>query len=53
MLLLIYINDLTGTTKAKVWLFANKADIYLAVSSLEDAPILQQDLNHLHLLELE
>ena len=39
--------------KSKVRLFVDDTAIYLAVSSLEDAHILQQDLDRLHQLELQ
>ena len=53
ILFLIYINDLPDKTRSKVRLFAVDTIIYLAVSSLEDAQILQQDLDHLNLWELD
>ena len=53
ILFLIYINDLPDSTKSKVQLFADDTVIYLAVSSLQAAQILQQDLDHLNKWELE
>ena len=53
ILFLIYTNDLPDSTKFKVRLFADDTAIYLAVSSLKDAQILQQDLDHLNNWELE
>ena len=53
ILFLIYINDLPDQTRSKVRLFADDTSIYLAVFSLEDAQILQQDLDYLHQWELD
>ena len=53
ILFLIYINDLPDSTKSKVRLFADDTAIYLAVSSLQDVQILQQDLDPLNKWELE
>ena len=52
ILFLIYINDLPDKTRSKIRLFADDTAIYLAVSNLQDALILQQDLDHLHEWEL-
>ena len=53
ILFLIYINDLPDSTKSRLLLFADDTTIYLAVSSLQDAKILQQDLDHFNKCELE
>ena len=47
ILFLSYINDLLDRTRSKVRLFANDTAI-LSVSNLQDAQILQQDLDRLH-----
>ena len=52
ILLLIYINDLPDKTRPKIRLFADDTAIYLAVSSLQDAQILQKNLDRLHEWEL-
>ena len=53
ILCLIYSNDLPDKTRAKIRLFADDAAIYMAVFNLQDAQILQQDLDHLHEWELQ
>ena len=51
--LCIYINDPPDSKNFKIWLFADDTAIYLAVSSLQNAQILQQDLHHFNNCELE
>ena len=55
ILFLLYINDLPDKTRSKIRLFADGTVIYLAVSNLQDTQIhvLQQDLYHLHVWELQ
>ena len=53
ILFLIYINDLPDKTRSNIMLFADDTAIYLGVSNLQDAQILQQDLDRLHEWELK
>ena len=53
ILFLIYTNDLPDRTRSKVRLFADNTVIYLAVSNLQNAQILQQHLDRLHEWELQ
>ena len=53
ILFLIYINYLPDRTRSKVWLFADDTAIYLAVSSLQNTHILQEDLDLLYEWELQ
>ena len=48
ILFLIYIVDLPDATMSKARLSTDDTAIYLAVFSMEDAQILQQDLDQLH-----
>ena len=47
ILFLVFINDLPDGIRSKVRLFANDTAVYLAVSNLEDAKQLQEDLGRL------
>ena len=47
ILFLVFINDLPEHIKLKVRLFADDTAVYLAVSNLEHAQILQEDLDRL------
>ena len=47
ILFLVFINDLPEHIKSKVRLFADDTAVYLAVSNLEHAQILQEDLDRL------
>ena len=53
ILFLIYINDIPDSTKSKVRLFADDTAIYLAVSSLQYAKILQHVFDHPNKWKLE
>ena len=53
ILFLIYINDLSEKTKYKVRLFVDDTALYLALSSIQDARLLQDDLNRLQQWELD
>ena len=47
ILFLAYINDLPDQVKSRVRLFADGTAMYLAITSLSDSEILQQDLTNL------
>ena len=53
ILFLVFINDLPEHIKSKVRLFADDTAVYLAVSNLEHAQILQADLDRLAKWSLE
>ena len=53
ILFLVFINDLPEHIKSKVMLFANDTAVYLAVSNLEHAQILQNNLDRLAKWSLE
>ena len=53
VLLLVFINDLPEHIKSNVRLFADGTAVYLAVSNLEHAQILQEDLDRLAKWSLE
>ena len=53
ILFLVFINDLPEHIKSKVRLFADDTAVYLAVSNLEHARILQEDLDRLAKRSLE
>ena len=53
ILFMIFINDLPEHIKSKVRLFADDTAVYLAVSNLEHAQILQEDLDRLAKWSLE
>ena len=53
ILFLVLINDLPEHIKSKVRLFADDTAVYLAVSNLEHAQILQEDLDRLAKWSLE
>ena len=53
ILFLIYIKYLPDNTRSKIRLFADDTAIYLTISNLQDAQILQQGLDHLHEWELQ
>ena len=53
ILFLVFINDLPEHIKSKVMFFADDTAVYLAVSNLEHAQILQEDLDRLAKWSLE
>lgn len=53
ILFLVFINDLPNKIRSKVRLFADDTAVYLAVSNIHDAKILQANLDQLQLWEKE
>ena len=47
LLSVIYINNLLGSVKSNVFLFADGAKIYRSINSLNDHDILQHDIDNL------
>ena len=53
LLFLAYINDMPGTVKSTIRLFADDALVYRNINSIEDSAELQKDLNELQQWEAE
>ena len=47
MLFIIYINDMPSSVVSSIYLFADDANVYRNISSNDDPPILQHDLQQL------